>query len=82
MVTTAGMSESGCTPARDPLPMPLCSRMAVFIVRLKLAWLVIDVKSPLHSFTLKKAKQTAQAGALRSREVNIAAGGPFWVCLE
>jgi len=40
------------------------------------------VMESLHSFTLKKAKQTAQAGALRSREVNIAAGGPFWVCLE
>ena len=33
MVTAAGTSESGCTPARDPLQMPLCSRMAVFIVR-------------------------------------------------
>jgi len=33
MVTEAGTSESGCTPARDPLPMPLCSCMAVFIVR-------------------------------------------------
>jgi len=32
--------------------MLLCSRMAVFIVRFKLAWLVVDVKSPFHPLTL------------------------------
>src|SRR6516165_9687055 len=55
MLTTAGTSESGSTPARDPLPMPLCRCMAVFIVRFLHTQAgpraVVDIKSPFHSFT-------------------------------